>query len=58
LARLLNEADKNGDLPLLLALQVKQKTLAASLVEHGASVDAKDPRGLNLLLAAVEKGKF
>ncbi|XP_059490603.1 rabankyrin-5 [Neocloeon triangulifer] len=55
LARLLNEPDKKGDLPLLLALNSKQKTLASSLVEHGASVDARDPRGLTLLLNAIER---
>jgi ankyrin repeat protein len=56
LSRLLNEADKKGDLPLLLALKTKQKTVASSLVEHGACVDARDPEGLTLLLSAVEKG--
>ncbi|CAB3379555.1 Hypothetical predicted protein [Cloeon dipterum] len=55
LARLLNEPDKKGELPLLLALNSKQRTLATSLVEHGASVDAQDPRGLTLLLNAVER---
>jgi ankyrin repeat protein len=58
LSRLLNEADKKGDLPLLLALKTKQKTVASSLVEHGACVDARDPEGLTLLLSAVEKGIF
>jgi ankyrin repeat protein len=56
-SRLLNECDKNGDLPLLLALSSKQKTVASTLVEHGASVDAKDPKGLNLLLVSVDRGR-
>jgi ankyrin repeat protein len=58
LTRRLNEADTKGDLPLLLALRTRQGELAASLVEHGAGVDTRDPRGHTLLLSAVERGKF
>ncbi|KAF4516889.1 hypothetical protein B566_EDAN011234 [Ephemera danica] len=55
LTRRLNEADTKGDLPLLLALRTRQSELASSLVEHGAGVDTRDPRGHTLLLNSVER---
>lgn len=57
LSVLLNAVDGRGELPLDLALRDKQTSLAKSLVDHGADVDATDARGWTLLHCAIERGE-
>ncbi|KAK3918454.1 Rabankyrin-5 [Frankliniella fusca] len=56
LSSLLNSVDGRGDLPLDLALRDQQTSLAKTLVEHGADLNAQDARGWTLLHCAVERG--
>lgn len=52
----LNEVDGQGDLPLDLALATKQESIANTLVNHRANVNAKDNRGRTLLHKAIIRG--
>ncbi|KAJ1524187.1 hypothetical protein ONE63_010710 [Megalurothrips usitatus] len=56
LSVLLNAVDGRGELPLDLALRDQQTSLARTLVEHGADLDAQDSRGWTLLHCAIERG--
>lgn len=43
-------------MPLEVALKSRQPSLARTLIEHGADLNAKDSRGFSLLQAAIFKG--
>ncbi|CAB4063757.1 ANKFY1 [Lepeophtheirus salmonis] len=51
-----NALDDNGELPLDLALRSGQKSLAQSLVEHGANVNQLNQDGVPLLNLAISRG--
>ncbi|PSN52924.1 hypothetical protein C0J52_03016 [Blattella germanica] len=56
LALLVNQLDGRGELPLDLALCAEQTSIARTLVEHQADLNARDTRGYSLLHRAVERG--
>ncbi|KAJ9588899.1 hypothetical protein L9F63_017777 [Diploptera punctata] len=56
LGRLVNQLDGRGELPLDLALCAQQTSIARTLVEHQADLNARDTRGYTLLHRAVERG--
>lgn len=56
LPKAVNTVDHKGETALEVALKSRQPSLARTLVEHGADLSAKDPRGLSLLHSAVLKG--
>ncbi|XP_067015008.2 rabankyrin-5 [Anabrus simplex] len=51
----LNQLDGRGELPLDVALRDQQTSIARTLVEHQADLDARDARGWTLLHRAVER---
>jgi len=48
--------DHKGEMALEVALKTRQPSLARTLVEHGADLNAKDAKGLSLLHSAILKG--
>ncbi|GAB1599554.1 rabankyrin-5-like, partial, partial [Argonauta hians] len=52
----LNEVDTRGDIPLDLALQSRQESVAQLLVKHRADVNRKDHTGHSLLHKAIKRG--
>ncbi|XP_046387052.1 rabankyrin-5 isoform X1 [Ischnura elegans] len=54
--RSLDRPDARGDLPLDLALKSRLGSIAKTLVQHGADVNARDDKGFTLLHRAVERG--
>lgn len=52
----LNQLDVRGDLPLDLALRDHQTSIARTLVEHKADLDARDSQGYTLLHRAIDRG--
>lgn len=55
LAVKVNEVDRNGDIPLDLALKSKQEEVARTLVNHKANVNTVDNKGKSLLHRAIER---
>lgn len=53
----MNQLDKNGNLPLGLALFSGQEALAKTLLKHKANVNALDASGKSLLVKAIEQSK-
>jgi ankyrin repeat protein len=53
----LNEIDNRGDIPLDLALQGKQESIAATLISHRVDVNRTDNAGRCLLHKALKRGK-
>ena len=51
----INACDENDCLPLDLALATQQETLALTLLEHKADVNAKNSRGVSVLLSALNR---
>jgi ankyrin repeat protein len=51
-----NQLDGRGELPLDIALCTGQTSIARTLVEHQADLDARDTRDYTLLHRAVERG--
>ncbi|KAK7076768.1 Ankyrin repeat and FYVE domain-containing protein 1, partial [Halocaridina rubra] len=56
LPAVLDEADEKGDMALDLALMGRQRSIADTLLKHGASVTITDPTGASLLHRAVRRG--
>ncbi|XP_023713314.1 rabankyrin-5 isoform X2 [Cryptotermes secundus] len=56
LTTLVNQLDGRGELPLDIALCAGQTSIARTLVEHQADLDARDTRDYTLLHRAVERG--
>lgn len=56
LPKAVNVVDHKGEMALEVALKTRQPSLARTLVEHGADLNAKDARGLSLLHSAILKG--
>ena len=52
----LNEVDKFGELPLDLALNSKQESIAQTLVGHSINTSCKDNTGNSLLHKAIKRG--
>ncbi|EEC09893.1 ankyrin repeat containing protein [Ixodes scapularis] len=52
----LNELDDGGSLPLDLALSTRQESIARTLLNHKADVNATDYKGHTLLHKAIERG--
>ncbi|XP_077510441.1 rabankyrin-5 isoform X1 [Amblyomma americanum] len=52
----LNELDDTGQLPLDLALSSRQESIASTLLNHRADVNATDFKGHTLLHKAIERG--
>lgn len=52
----MNQLDGRGELALDIALCAKQTSIAQTLVEHQADLNARDARGYTLLHRAVERG--
>lgn len=57
MAKIINQLDNNGNLPLGLALSERQTAIAATLCKHKADVNAKDQYGWSLLQRAIQRGK-
>lgn len=55
-AKIINQLDGDGNLPLGLALAEKQTAIANVLCEHKADVNAKDQAGWSLLQRAIQRG--
>lgn len=55
-AKIINQLDGDGNLPLGLALAEKQTAIANVLCEHKADVNAKDQYGWSLLQRAIQRG--
>lgn len=51
-----NEVDNKGDIPLDLALQTVQKSVAQTLLKNHADVNRKDNSGKSLLHKAIKRG--
>jgi ankyrin repeat protein len=51
-----NQLDGRGELALDIALCARQTSIAQTLVEHQADLNARDTRGYTLLHRAVERG--
>ena len=51
----INACDENNSLPLDLALATEQETLALTLLEHKADVNAKNTHGVSLLHSALKR---
>lgn len=56
MAKIINQLDSDGNLPLGLALSEKQTAIANTLCEYKADVNAKDQDGWNLLQRAIQRG--
>lgn len=56
LPKAVNAVDYKGETALEVALKTRQPSLARTLVEHGANLNAKDAKGLSLLHSAILKG--
>ncbi|XP_069684015.1 rabankyrin-5 [Periplaneta americana] len=56
LSTLVNQLDGRGELALDIALCAEQSSIARTLVEHQADLNARDMRGYTLLHRAVERG--
>uniref|UniRef100_A0A1B6G1J7 FYVE-type domain-containing protein n=2 Tax=Cuerna arida TaxID=1464854 RepID=A0A1B6G1J7_9HEMI len=56
LTMILNSLDNKGDLPLDLALQAREMSIATTLLENGADPDCRDTHGYTLLHKAVNRG--
>jgi ankyrin repeat protein len=52
----LNEVDSKGDLPLDLALNSRQESIAQTLVKHKVDVNKRDNSGKCLLHKAIKRG--
>ncbi|XP_052802681.1 rabankyrin-5-like isoform X2 [Mya arenaria] len=52
----LNEVDSQGDLPLDLALDSRQESVAQTLVSHHVNTSSKDNTGKSLLHKAIKRG--
>uniref|UniRef100_A0A2R5LJ33 Ankyrin repeat and fyve domain-containing protein 1 n=1 Tax=Ornithodoros turicata TaxID=34597 RepID=A0A2R5LJ33_9ACAR len=52
----LNEIDDKGNLPLDLALSSRQESIAKTLINHKADVNAIDYKGYTLLHQAIQRG--
>ncbi|XP_054279848.1 rabankyrin-5-like [Macrosteles quadrilineatus] len=52
----LNSVDGKGELPLDLALQQRQTSIATTLLENGADPDCRNSQGWTLLHRAVDRG--
>ena len=54
----MNQLDGRGELALDIALCAKQSSIARTLVDHQADLNARDTRGFTLLHRAVERGVY
>jgi len=52
----LNEFDGGGNLPLDLALDTRQESIASTLIKHRVNVDMADQTGCCLLHKSIKKG--
>jgi hypothetical protein len=52
----LNEVDSKGDLPLDLALNSRQESIAQTLIKHKVDVNKRDNSGKCLLHKAIKRG--
>lgn len=52
----MNQLDGRGELALDIALCAEQTSIARTLVEHQADLNARDTRGYTLLHRAIERG--
>lgn len=52
----MNQLDGRGELALDIALCAQQTSIAWTLVEHQADLNARDTRGYALLHRAIERG--
>jgi len=52
----LNEFDGSGNLPLELALDTRQESIASTLIKHRVNVDMADQAGCRLLHKSIKKG--
>lgn len=55
---LVNQLDGRGELALDIALCAQQTSIARTLVEHQADLNARDTRDYTLLHRAVERGVY
>lgn len=55
LAGKVNEVDRDGDIPLDIALKSKQEGVARTLINHKANVNIVDNKGKSLLHRAIER---
>jgi len=53
----LNKFDGSGELPLDIALQTRQESIASTLVKHCVNVDMADQTGCCLLHEAIKRGQ-
>ncbi|KAL0267274.1 UNVERIFIED_CONTAM: hypothetical protein PYX00_009592 [Menopon gallinae] len=56
IAKIINQSDNNGNLPLGLALSEKQTAIATTLCKFRADVNAKDQYSWSLLQRAIQRG--
>lgn len=54
----LNEVDSKGDLPLDLALNSRQESIAQTLIKHRVDVNKRDNSGKCLLHKAIKRGNY